>query len=205
MKQICDFNHDTHMQLRILPFGSGNIHVCHEHYQQEITYRKNQGHGALEASFFGPIFPTWTELGIYYPPYNDVGKIISLTNIHLTKEKTYPYTKITGISDHSQIWAALYAVAAPIVQHYHSDLYHDAREISTFDHTLRPFWYGVGDCGTHIYQDYVENGIMRSGRELAMNNRSGRPYIYHCMLISEEYSRDVMQFLVIEIASPKEK
>ena len=203
MKQVCDFGHDTHMQLRILPYANGNLHVCHEHYQQEMVYRKNQGHTPFEASFFGPVFPAWTELGIYYPPYSDEGKLLSMTHVHLVKEKTYPYKALTGISDHSQIWAALYAVAVPIVEHYHSDLYYDALIVSQFDHTTTEFWYGVGNCGTTLYYAIAGDPEF-SGKQLALKHLDSRPYLYHCAFIPGAYG-DTLKFLVIEIHRPEEK
>ena len=207
MKNSCDHGHDVYSEIRIMPYANGNIHVCYEHYQTEINARACNPANNRDDIFpdGSSIFPAWKDLGIYYPPYSEIiGKIRSVTTVHVRKDPHYPCTEILGISDHSFIWKALYDVAAPIVTSYQSDLYYDAIIVSQFDHNTPPLWYGIGDSGTHIYRDFIEDGIKRSGKELALRHLESRPYVYECRFIPGQYD-DTMQFLVIEIASPKGK
>jgi hypothetical protein len=54
------------------------------------------------------------------------------------------------------VFGHLLSIAAPIVQHYHSDLYHDAIWLSR--HLSGPsmtFYWSVDDCGTQIGTDAI--------------------------------------------------
>lgn len=58
----CDHDHATTTETRVLPIGGhGNVIVCHQHYEEELSFRRD--HQKRYNSEWD--FPTWESLKIY--------------------------------------------------------------------------------------------------------------------------------------------
>jgi len=61
---LCDFNHRTNEEVRLLPYSSdGNLIVCHRHYLHELKYRVERNDQVQ--SEYQLVTPKWENLKIY--------------------------------------------------------------------------------------------------------------------------------------------
>jgi len=61
---LCDFNHETDEEVRLLPYSSdGNMIVCHGHYLHEMKYRLLRNENR-EIAYTLPL-PKWEILKVY--------------------------------------------------------------------------------------------------------------------------------------------
>jgi hypothetical protein len=63
-QNVCDWSHDTRGEIRRLPTGGGANLLCHKHYLQEMTYRREMvNNGTWNKD--DTMFPSWDSLEIY--------------------------------------------------------------------------------------------------------------------------------------------
>lgn len=90
----------------------------------------------------------------------------------------------------SYLWQLLHLATEGIIEAFHSDLYHDALYVQKMSPQPTLFFYGVGKCGTSIYQD----------KTTALECRQhGRETIYKCELTYHPFIRSNRQFTVERI------
>jgi hypothetical protein len=98
----------------------------------------------------------------------------------------FPNTEDFNTHVTARIFGIFAETAGPIVEHFHSDLYHDAlylgKQIAEWDRKKPITWYwSVDDCGTNFHSDAAETHT--------------RKYFFKCELTVESRSYgDQIQF-----------
>jgi hypothetical protein len=74
----CDQGHSTSQQVRVLPFGNGNLILCYKHFNDEIAYRKSENEEKFRCRIDRKTLqvipnpsaydlPAWQDLKVYDP------------------------------------------------------------------------------------------------------------------------------------------
>lgn len=85
------------------------------------------------------------------------------------------------------VFGAMVEIATPILEAYHSDLFHDVENLQGRDWKYaQVFYYCVGKCGTNIMDKTWEAySLQRHGREhIYMFNYAKHPTMKGCFLLS---------------------
>jgi len=48
----CDHGHDTSEEVRLLPFGNGNLILCRKHYNDEMKFRREENQEKFPSRIF---------------------------------------------------------------------------------------------------------------------------------------------------------
>lgn len=105
------------------------------------------------------------------------------------------------ISMRAKLFGHMVKLSQPLLQHYHSDLYHDAIQIAKTEWS-NIFYYAANDCGTDIFTDetlindlYTRENVWRI--ELGMT-----PYNNFAMFMGDYHESFRFTIVITKVREP---